>query len=128
MKRFLLFVAVTALSTCSPVFAANFVSQAVFNVASSATSKQLRITPMRGKVIAKDDDRNTLQTFVWQANQTQNLTFVSAGVAGYQSITFPLSTVLCAWIQVDQDTRVAVNSESAYMLLPAGFSSDVCFK
>jgi hypothetical protein len=120
MKRFLLFIVATTVLTCSPVFAANFVSQVVFTSASSASNK-LRATPMRGKVIAKDEDKNVLQTFVWQANQTSNITYT-------KSYTFPLTQVLCLWIQVDQDTQATVNSETAYMLFPAGFNSEVCFK
>ena len=123
MKRLLL-AGLLILAAASVLHAASYVTQAVFSITSSTktTTANLRVTPMGPKVAPRaPEGGEIIQTFLWQANRTQNL-FLT------KSTTVPLTDALCAWVQVDQDTKVAVNSESAYMILYSGMDRVVCFK
>lgn len=128
MKRSILG-ALLILSLAASASAANFVTQAVFSITSSAVTatSNLRVTPMTPKTIGRDDNAFGLQWFQWQANQTRNL-FLTGGVTSGHSQTVSLADALCAWVQVDQATRVKVNSETPYMILPSGYNGTVCFK
>lgn len=127
MKRFALIAvaafAVATFSICTAALAANFVTSAVFSIASSAATAtpNLRVAPMTPKTAARDDNSMVMQWFQWQANQTQNLYLT-------KDTTVDISSALCAWVQVDQATKVKVNAEAAYMILPSGYNDVVCFK
>ena len=123
MKKTIL-AAILMLACAASASAATFVSQAVFSIASSAktATPNLRVTPMTPKTIGRDDNAFGLQWFQWQANQTQNYYMTKA------TQTIDLSAALCAWVQVDQATKVTVNSETAFMVLPSGYNGTVCFK
>lgn len=120
MKTFFIAVIIMAATT---VNAANFVTQAIFTQTSSAATAtpNLRIQPMAPKSIARDNNAQMLQTFVRQANLTQNLYLTKAK-------TVDLSMALCLYIEVDQDTKMYLNSESAYIILPSGTREVQCFK
>jgi len=104
-------------------FAANFVTSAVFSITSSAVTSatNLRVQPMGPKLIARDENSQPIQSFVRQANQTQNL---------FLTKTKPvdLSNALCLYIEVDQDTKMYLNAETNYILLPSGTREVQCFK
>lgn len=115
--------ALATVAVCTAALAANFVTQAVFGITSSATTStpNLRVQPMGPKSMVRDDDRNTMQTYVRQANTTQNLYLT-------KTKTVDLSSALCLYIEVDQDTKMYLNSETAYILLPSGTREVQCFK
>lgn len=121
MKRVLL--SLLFLSLAASASAANYVSQAVFSITSSAktTNTNLRVQPMGPKTIGRDENSQMLQTFLRQAGTTQNL-FLT------KSTTVDLSTALCLYIEVDQQTKMYLNSETAYITLPAGAREVQCFK
>lgn len=118
----LICIALLLISTSA--FAANFITQAVFSISSSAVSgtPNLRVVPMTPKQLARTpDNTDVMQNFQWQANKTVNYYLT-------KSQTVDLSLALCLWVQVDQATFIKVNSESAYMILPSGYNNSLCFK
>jgi hypothetical protein len=98
------------------------VSTIVFTITSSAktSTANLRITPM-AQTMAKDTSKTPLQTFVWRAGLTANY-FLT------KTKTYTLGTAIGAWVQVDQTTNISVNSESSYMVLPAGYDGFISFE
>lgn len=101
--------------------AATSITQAVFSITSSAVTSapNLRVVPMDMK-LAKDGNYQYMQTFTTSAGMTQNL-FLT------KDTTVPLSG-LCLFVQVDQDTKMKLNSETAYTLVYSGVDTIRCFK
>ena len=128
MKRFAVAIAalfaLAVLTVCTAAHAANYITSAVFSITSSAATStpNLRVAPMGPKVAPRATDGNEIiQTYLWQANQTQNLYLT-------KNKTVDLSSALCFWVQVDQDTKVKANAETVYMILPSGYNDVICFK
>ena len=115
--------ALAVMTVCTAAHAVNYITSAVFSVTSTATTStaNLRVAPMTPKTIGRDENASQLQTYMLQANQVQNL-FLT------KNQTVDLSSALCLWVQVDQDTKMKVNAETAYMILPSGHSGTICFK
>lgn len=100
------------------------VTRAVFSITSSAitSAPNLRVQPMTPKLVGRSSDGGEiLQTFLRQAGTTQNLYLT-------KSQTVSLSGALCLYIEVDQDTKMYLNSETTYILLPSGTREVQCFK
>jgi hypothetical protein len=98
------------------------VSQIVFTITSTAVTStpNLRITPMAPTMV-KDTSKTPLQTFVWRAGLTTNYYLT-------KSQTVTLGTAIGAWIQVDQETQIRINSESAYMKILSGVDTFISFE
>ena len=98
------------------------VTQIIFDGYSVAvpSAANIRITPLSATML-KDTSKTVIQTFVWRAGLTENFTAT-------KTKTYTLGTAIGAWIQVDQATHLRLNSESAYMVLPSGFSDVILFE
>jgi hypothetical protein len=121
MKRILLALVILALA--APAGAVNFVTNITFSIASSASTANtnLRVSPMQQKTIYRDDNATALQTYVHYANSVANYFLTKNQVV-------PVGNALCIWVEVDQDTKMYLNSETAYLLLPSGTREAKCFR
>ena len=136
MKSILAAILILAIATVATATVATaggnpsvLVTQAIFSITSSAktSTANLRIVSMTPKTIGVDNNSDLFQQFMWQAGQAQNLFLTGNATHGHVQ-EVDLSRTLCAWIQVDQATNIAVNGESPYMVLPSGYNNVVCFR
>jgi len=119
MNKLITIIFVLALSATT--HAALSVTQAVFSITSSASTStaNLRVAPMDMK-LGKDGNLNLMQTYVLQAGVTQNMFLTKSQTVSLNS--------LCVLIQVDQDTKMKINSETAFLTVYSGADTIRCFK
>lgn len=116
----------TILAICMVMFAtvagAVDVTQIVFTITSSAATgtPNLRITPMALPLL-KDYSKVPIQSVVWRAGKTVNYYLT-------KSQTVSIGTNMGLWIQADQDTSMAVNSETATMKIYSGLDQFLIFE
>jgi len=114
----------TILAVCllliASIAGATNVTQAVFSMTSSAATStpNLRIVKMLTRQVQISQNQQPIQSIVWRAGAVTDY-FLT------KSQTVDLTDVLSIWVQVDQNTNVKVNSETAYMVLTSGTDGKV---
>lgn len=119
MKKIIILSILTSFFLSSPLHMRNAdaadVTSLVFSQTSSAktSTPNLRVTVMK-RVLRKDDNIIPIQGFALQENATFNYYLT-------KNQTFTVTAdYIAVQLGVDQDTKLYVNSETAYKVIPAG--------
>ena len=120
MKRIILAVCFLLMAS---IAGATDVTQAVFAITSTAitSTANLRIIKMATRQIQMSQNIQPIQSIVWRAGAITDY-FLT------KSQAVDLTDVLAIWVQVDQNTKITVNSETAYMIIPSGTDKIIVFK
>jgi len=116
-KLIILSLLLTSFFLSSPLRQCNAadVTSLVFSQTSSAktSTPNLRVTVMK-RVLRKDDNIIPIQGFALQADTTYNYYLT-------KNQTFTVTAdYIAVQLGVDQDTKLYINSETAYKVIPAG--------